>query len=94
MNVKSIIMRSSLFFAMCCIAVIMVTAKEVLPQGKKEININLSVTDASLVSVIEAISEQSQYKFFYDAAILMQMERITLQMKDATLQQVFDQLFQ
>jgi TonB-linked SusC/RagA family outer membrane protein len=94
MNVKSIIMRSSFLLAMCCIAAGMVTAKEVLPKGKKEININLSVTDASLVSVIEAISEQSRYKFFYDAAILMQMERITLQMKDATLQQVFDQLFQ
>ena len=92
MNFKSIIMRFSFFFAICFFAVCLVTAGDVLSQEKKEVNIHLSATDATVVSVIESISQQSGYKFFYDGAILSQMERITIQMENATLQQVFDRL--
>ena len=94
MNYKSIIMRFSFFFAICFFAVCLVTARDVLSQEKKDVNIHLSATDATVVSVIESISQQSGYKFFYDGAILSQMERITIQMENATLQQVFDRLHQ
>ena len=89
---KTIIMRCTLFISICCISISMVTAEKVKSQEKKELDIYLSFTKASVVSVIESISQQSGYKFLYDEALLSKMEPITVKMKGSTLQQVLDQV--
>jgi len=70
----------------------MVTATEALSQAKKETDINLSLNNVSVVSVIEAISRETGYKFFYDEAFLLQMERITIRVRNVTLQEVLQQV--
>ena len=91
-QLKVIIMRFTLFFILCCVAVSMVTAEETMSQVKKEIGIDLSLTNASVVSVIEAISKETGYNFFYNEAYLSQLGNITIQLKDATLQQALEQV--
>ena len=89
---RLILMRCTLFITIFCVAVSLTSAGDLKSQEKKEVNINLSLTNASVVSVIETISQQSGYRFFYDEAYLLQMEPVTMQMKNATLKQVLDQV--
>ncbi|MCL1821451.1 MAG: hypothetical protein FWG22_01355, partial [Prolixibacteraceae bacterium] len=89
---RNIIMRFTLFVTICSIAVSMVTAGEVLSQVKKEKDINLSLTNSSVVSVIEAVSKETGYNFFYNETYLMQLDYITVRLEDATLQQVLQQI--
>ena len=89
---KTIIMRSTLFITLLCIAISMVSANEVLSQEKKETNIRLSLTNASVITVIEAISKQTGYTFFYNEAYLSKMAPITMKMNNATLEQVLNQV--
>jgi hypothetical protein len=51
---KQIIMRFTLIFMLCCVTISMITAEETMSQVKKETGIVLSLTDASVVSVIDA----------------------------------------
>ena len=89
---KIIIMRLTLIFTICCLTISMATATDVMSQIKKEKDIDLSLTNASVVSVIEAISKETGYNFFYDETYLLTMANISVNLKDATLQQVFDQI--
>jgi len=89
---KVFIMRFTLIFTLICAVLSMATATEVLSQAKKETGINLSLNNASVVSVIEAISKETGYKFVYDEAYLSQMERITIRLRNATLQEVLQQV--
>ena len=89
---KQIIMRCSLFITICCIAISIVTAGDVKSQEKRVLAINLAMTDATVVSIIESISQQTGYKFFYDGALLSQMKHISVHIKDATLQQALEQV--
>ena len=86
------IMRFSFIFSLCCIGVSLMTAEEVKSQEKRDTHLNFSMTKSTVVSVIEAISRQTGYEFIYDEALLSQLEPITLKMKDATLQQLLDQV--
>ena len=88
---KVFIMRFTLIFVSCCMVLSMATATEVLSQ-KKETGIRISLTNVSVVSVIEAISRETGYKFLYNEAQLSQMERITIRMNNATLQEVLQQV--
>jgi hypothetical protein len=71
---KTIIMRFTLIFSICCVVVSMVTATDVMSQTKREADIDISLTDASLVSVIKVISLKTGYEFVYDPTILSQMK--------------------
>ena len=88
MHLKTIIMRFTLFFISTCVFLNMVSASEVFSQVKKETGIDLSLNNLSIVTVIETISKETGYKFFYDEAYLSQMGKITIQLKDAELQEV------
>ena len=85
-------LRFTLIFTWSCVIFCMATATEVLSQVKKETGINLSLTNASVVSVIKAISRETGYDFFYEETSLSQMERITINVKNATLEDVLQQV--
>ena len=89
---KIFIMRFTLIFTLCCVALSIATATEVLSQAKKETNISLSLNKASVVSVIEAISKETGYQFFYDLAYLSQMSHLSIRLKNATLEEVLQQV--
>ena len=89
---KIFIMRFTLFFTFSCVVLSMVVATEVMSQAKKETDIDISFTDASVVSVIEAISQQTGYKFVYDEAYLSQIEHISIRLENSTLQEALRQL--
>ena len=89
---KVFIMRFTLIFMFCCVVISMAFAEKVLSQEKKETGINLSMTNVSVVSVFEAIEKETGYKFAYDEAYLSQMKRITIRMKNATLEEVLQQV--
>ena len=89
---KQIIMRFTLIVTFCCVAISMVTAEETRSQTKKETGIDLSLTDASVVSVIEAISKETEYDFFYNKDQLSQLKQITVKVKNATIQQVLQEV--
>ena len=88
---KAFIMRFTLIFSLSCIVLSMATATEALSQ-KKETGIVISLTNASVVSVIEAISKETGYEFLYEGNQLSKMEHITIRMKNATLQEVLQQV--
>ena len=89
---KFMIMRFTLFFTICCVTISMATAEKTWSQVKKETDIDLTLTNASVVSVIEAVSKETGYKFFYDETYLMQMDHISVRIRGASLQQVLDQI--
>jgi len=89
---KIIIMRFTLIFTLCCVVISMATATEGKSQTKKETNISLSLNNASVVSVIEAISKETGYEFNFDEVYLSQMERITIRLRNATLQEALQKL--
>ena len=89
---KLIIMRCSFIFSLCFSAVCLMTAEETLSQTFKETGIDISMSNKSVLSVIEAISQQTGYKFYYDEAYFSQMEPITVRVKNATLEQVLSQV--
>jgi len=80
-------MRFTLVFSLSCVVLSMTTAANVHSQTK-ESGINISVTNASIVSVIETISKETGYKFFYNEAFLSQMKPITIRLENATIQEV------
>jgi hypothetical protein len=88
---KAFIMRFTLIFLLSCIVLSMATATEALSQ-KKETGIVISLTHASVVSVIEAISKETGYKFFYEEVYLSQMKPITIRVRNATLQETLQQV--
>jgi len=89
---KVFIMRFTLIFTLSCVALSMATATDVLSQTKKETNISLSLNNASVVSVIEAISKETGYEFNFDEVYLSQMERITFRLRNASLQEALQKL--
>ena len=89
---KVFIMRFTLIFTLSCILLSMATATEILSQTKKETGIEISLTNASVVSVIKDISQKTGYEFIYEEIELSQIERITIRMKDASLQEVLQQV--
>ena len=91
---KQIIMRCTLLLTLCSVAVSMVTAEEVMSQTNKETGINLTLTNESVVFVINAISEETGYDFFYNANTISKLGKITVQVKSATLQQVLGEITQ
>ena len=89
---KQIIMRFSIILTLCYITIGMVTAEELMSQVKKETDIELLLIDASAVSVIEAISQETGYDFFFDEDNLSKIGQITVKAKSATIQQVLQQV--
>lgn len=92
MHFKLFVMRFSLVILLCSLTLSIATAGEIFSQDKSEKNIQLSFADASVVSVIEALSNQTGYSFFYDEYILSQLNKITIRFEDATMKQVLDQI--
>jgi len=86
---KQIIMRFALCLILCCPVISMVAAEEATSQTKKETGISISLTDASVSSVIEAIKKETGYDFLYNNEYLSQLGHITVNLGSATLQQVF-----
>ena len=89
---KQIIMRFTFIVTLFSVAVSMATAEKATPQVIKETGITLSLTDASVVSVIEAISKQTGYEFVYDENALSKLVNITVKVRRATIQQVLQQV--
>jgi TonB-linked SusC/RagA family outer membrane protein len=89
---KQIIMRFTLIVTLFSVAVSMVTAEETMSQSKKETGIALSLTNESVVSVIEAISKETGYEFLYNKTYLSQLGKITVKVRRATIQQVLQQV--
>ena len=89
---KVLIMRFTLIFSLSCVFLSMATATSVLSQAKKETDISISLTDVSVVTVIEAINKETGYEFLYEGNQLSQMEHITIRVKKATLQEVLQQV--
>ena len=89
---KQIIMRFSLILTLSCVAISMVTAVETMSQTKKETGIDISMTNVSIVSVIDVISKKTGYVFYYNKNSLSKLGKITVKVKDATLQQVLQQV--
>ncbi len=92
MHLKILMMRFALIILLCCLTLSIVTARETLSQEKKEDNIFLSFTNASVVSIIEALSRQTGYSFFYDESYLSRMDHITIRLEGAKIKQVLDQI--
>ena len=89
---KVFIMRFTLIFILSCVVISMATATDVLSQAKKETNITLSLNNASVVSVIEAISKETGYEFVLDKVYLSQMEHITIRLENVSLQEALQKL--
>ena len=84
-ELKIFIMRLTLFFAISCVVISMATAEEAQSQTKKETGIELSLTNESIVTIIESISRETGYKFVYDEDFLSKMSPVTILLKDATI---------
>ena len=89
---KQIIMRFTLIVTLFSVAVSMVTAEDTKSQTKKETNIELSLSDASVVSVIETIVKETGCKFLYNEEQLLNLKRINIELRHATIQQVLQQV--
>ena len=57
-------------------------------RGYSQGSITLSVKDAPIAKVFQAIETQSGYHFFYDYALLQQAVKVSVEVKKATLDQV------
>ncbi|MDR2562611.1 MAG: TonB-dependent receptor [Prevotellaceae bacterium] len=85
-------MRFTLFITLTCLAIGITYANDANSQTKKTTtNLNLSFKNTSIVNVIEAISKKTGYSFFYDEAALPHTD-VSINMENATLQQVLDQI--
>jgi len=84
--------RFTFLFTLCFFIISVVSAENVKSQVKKDTGINLSLTNVSAVSLVEAISEETGYNFIYDESILSQLNNNIIRLRRATLQQVFDEV--
>jgi len=89
---KILIMRFTLFSMLCCLMLSIVTADEVRSQVKKETNIDLTFTNASMVNILEELSKQTGYSFIFDESLMEKFNNVTIRVKRATLNQVLEQL--
>ena len=89
---NQIIMRCTLFLTLSIVAVSMVTAEEAMSQERRETGINLTLNNKSVVFVINAISEETGYDFFYNANTMSHLRNITVKVKNATLEQALQQV--
>ncbi|MDR1173036.1 MAG: carboxypeptidase-like regulatory domain-containing protein, partial [Bacteroidales bacterium] len=87
-------MRFTFLFILYCFTLSIATAGEMLSQEKNEKDIRLSFTDASVISVIEALNRQTGYSFFYDESHLSKINHVTIRMENVTLQQALTQISQ
>src|SRR5690606_19614829 len=55
-------------------------------------NISLSVKNVPLSETFSAIEKQSEYKFFYDNKLVKKIRNISVDMKDAAINEVLDEL--
>jgi len=55
--------------------------------------INLSAKHATVEEIFHSIKKQAQYNFFYDADMLQEMKPVTIQVKNASIEQVLKQCF-
>ena len=55
--------------------------------------ISIDARDADLKKVIKQIEDQTDYRFFYNERLLRQANKVNLQMKDASLEQVLAACF-
>ena len=82
---SKVFMRFTLVFLLSCVVFSLASATKALSQ-KKESGIEFSLTNATVISVIEAISKETGYDFFYDEAYLSQLNLISIELKNVTLQ--------
>ncbi|MDR1153157.1 MAG: TonB-dependent receptor [Bacteroidales bacterium] len=87
-------MRFTFLFILYCFTLSIATAGETLSQEKDGKDIRLSFTDASVISVIEALNRQTGYSFFYDESHLSKINHVTIRMENVTLQQALTQISQ
>lgn len=86
------IVRVSFVILLCCQTLSSATADEIFSQERSQKNVQLSFANASVVSVIEALSNQTGYRFFYDESIVSQLNNVTARFEDATMEHVIAQL--
>lgn len=61
--------------------------------GYSQKKLTLSEKDAPLPKIFQAIEQQSEYHFFYDYPLLQRAAKVSLNVKDASLDQVLDLCF-
>ncbi|MDR2037730.1 MAG: TonB-dependent receptor [Bacteroidales bacterium] len=92
MHLKIFIVRFSLFITICHLTISIVTAGNVLSQGKNEKNITLSLSDQPVAVLFEALSKQTGYSFLYDEYALSKLKNINIHLESATINEVLNQI--
>lgn len=83
-NLKNIV----LFFSFLCLNFLV--ANPSYGQNVKEKNITFYVKNGQLVDVLNKISLQTNFKFFYDQSILRKVPVVTIDVKDMGIQELLD----
>lgn len=73
-----------LFFILTFIGIMQVSAHTY----SQTVRLNLTCSDASLRSVMNDIRAQSEYSFFFDDVAVEKIANISLDLKDATIEEV------
>ena len=59
----------------------------------QENTVNVNVKDVDATEVFKRIEQQTSYKFFYKTEQINQLKNITIQMRNATVREVLDEVF-
>ena len=81
------LLRWCLCLFVCCSSVSIVRA-----QADAAPRVDLNVSDATLVSVIENLREQTKYNFLFNAADLQGAKPVTIRLRNVTLQVALDSI--
>ena len=81
-----IIMKLSTFF-------IFVLSLQAFSSGYGQNNINLSIKNVGIKKAITAIQKASDYRFVYNDDILPKNKRVSISVKEASIQEVLNELF-
>lgn len=83
------VFRSFLFSSLLLLAGLLISGSSVLGQEK----ISLSVKNAQLGTVFKTIEGQCPYQFWYEDSVLARCKPVTIEVKEASLQQVLSLCF-
>lgn len=81
-----LIMKLKVFFLLCIVQ--MANANSFSQVQKLDVNFS----DATIVSVLDFLKSQTGMQFFYQKGVISEMAKVTVDMKNATLEQVLDKV--
>lgn len=81
-----LIMKLKIFFLLCCMGTLQAGVYSQVNQ------FSLQKDNVPVTEILEELATRSDYRFFYEKEIFKKTDRVSIQLKDASLKQVLDEV--